>query len=161
MRYLLLLCFLLPALYADDKGIPASADEKYGGYEPDKKLFQRKLGIWYYRVSIKEIDWERRHEAMLSIKGINFMTWGAILLAVGLAMGGCFQSPLYDTLGSFGSATGGILIGIGMLYMKLTEVWHYLGWVLGIALVIFLIWYLRDKGIIKCKTTKKKEEDQE
>lgn len=160
MRYLLLICFLFPAVFADDEGIPASADEKYQGYDIDKKLYQRSWGFFYKRVSIKEIDWERRHQAMLSGKGVSFLFWGGILLAIGLGGSMTFHQPIVEEASSWVSATGGILIGIGMFYMKMTEWWHYLGWVLGIALVIFLVWYLRDKGIIKhVKKTKKENEE--
>lgn len=162
MRYLLLICFLFPAVFADDEGIPASADEKYQGYDIDKKLYQRSWGFFYKRVSIKKIDWERRHEARLSAKGMSFLTIGVIILVLGIAGNGTFQNKLIDTVASFATATGALFVGVGMLFMKLTEVWHYAGYVLGIGLVIFLIWYLRDKGIIKCKhKTKKKEEDKE
>jgi len=84
-------------------------------------------------------------------KGLYMLYIGCIMLAGGIGVSCAFRSKIVESIGSAMGYSGGTLAALGLLLMKISELWVLFGWVLVIAACVSAVVYCRDKSIFKRK----------
>jgi len=103
------------------------------------------------KAKTKKIRDKTQVKDTLRSKGLYMLYIGCLMIAGGIGVSCAVGNKLVDTIGSAVGFSGGTLAALGLLLMKISELWVLFGWLLIIAGCIAAVVYCRDKSIFKRK----------